>query len=306
MASDMNGASRRSSVISGATARPNHSRRYYSMPHRSAGTILPRQGPVLASATSDHSTSRNASPSPYSKHASSTPTPGSRPQRPTTHPSDNKPRWNSSPKVDYIDFSLRPKPLALSTPPNRKSPMSFRSPRSASYSSSNVPFPSPLSRSDFSSPAPTPTIVNRQRLSGTHTSLGNHDGGQISSSPAFPGQISNEIPRLRSKPQLNPLRTPQTASDEQSSFSDAQSFDSAEDSSPSLPKTRRPATALANGGRLSMLPVPKTSPSVASHSIGREFSAAATPTVSNGRDIVVGPRSRGGRESVLGRDRKWR
>lgn len=147
--SDTNSASRRGGVVPSTTTRPNHSRRYFSMPDGSAGTTLPRQLPIPSPVTSDRSTTRTASPSPHSNHASSTPTPGSRPQRTAMHPSNNKPRWNSSPKIDYVDYSLHTKSSAPSKPPaNRKSSMSFRSSRSTSYSSSNAPLPSPLGRSE--------------------------------------------------------------------------------------------------------------------------------------------------------------
>ena len=303
VASDTNGAGRRNSSISSNSTQPNHSRRYFSMPPGSAGTILPRQLPLPNSVKSDRSTPHNASPSLYSKHASSTPTPGSRPQRPTTHLSDNKPRWNSSSKVDYIDFSLRPKPAILSTPsPNRKSPMSFRSHHSGSYSSSNVPLPSPLGRSDSSSPAPNSTSSQRSRISGVQTSHGNHDGGQIASSPARAAHDNNNS-RFRPKPQLAPIRTPSSSSREQRNLPETQYIDSAEDSSPSLSKSRRPTTALANGRRLSMLPVPKTSPSMTNYGSRREFPASTT--IPSGRESVIGPRI-SGRESVIGIERKRR
>lgn len=302
--SDMNGASRRNSSISGTGTRPNHSRRYFSMPPGSAGTILPRQLPNPSSAKSDRSTSRTASPSPYSKNASSTPTPGSRAQRPT-HLSDSKPRWNSSPRVDYIEFNLRPKPPTLSTPsPNRKSPMSFRSPHSASYSSSGVPLPSPLGRSDSSSPAPISISTQRSRHSGIQTSYRNYDGGQIASSPAQTTKASTDNSHPRPKPQLALLQTPSSSRD-QNRLPETQYVDSTEDSSPPLPKTKRPTTALANGRRLSMLPVPKTSPSTTGYGSGREFSTPIATIVPNGRESVIGPRN-SGRESVMGRDRKWR
>lgn len=314
VASDTNGAGRRNSSISSNSTRPNHSRRYFSMPPGSAGTILPRQLPIPNSVKSDRSTPQNASPSLYSKHASSTPTPGSRPQRPTTHLSDNKPRWNSSSKVDHIDFSLRPKPAILSTPsPNRKSPMSFRSHHSGSYSSSNVPLPSPLGRSDSSSPAPNSTSSQRSRISGVQTAHENHDGGQIASSPARAAHDNNNS-RSRPNPQLAPIRTPSSSSRGQRNLPETQYIDSAEDSSPSLPKSRRPTTALANGRRLSMLPIPKTSPSMTSYGSGREFPASTT--MPSGRESVIGPRNSGresvigprnnGRESVIGIERKRR
>lgn len=299
--SDTNSASRRGSVVPSATAHPNHSRRYFSMPD---GSTLPRQLPIPSPVTSDRSTSRIASPSPHSNHLSSTPTPGSRPQRTPMHPSNNKPRWNSSPKIDYVDYSPHTKsPAPSKPPPNRKSSMSFRSPRSTSYSSSNVPLPSPLGRSDFSSPASAPTSAQRLRLPGTQTSLGNH-GDQISSSPAQYTPASTNGSFSRSKPQLNPIQTPSSTPSKQNNVPEAQSLDPVNDSSPALPRNRRPVTALANGRRLSMLPVPKTSPSMSNHESGRESSAAAT-SASSGRESVIGPRC-SGRETVISRERKWR
>ena len=90
----MNAANRRSSATLGIAApRPGASRRHFSMPPSSIpGTNLPRK-------TAESRTPGNASPSPYSSAPNSTSS--NRPARPTPRP-DNKPRWNSSSRVDYL------------------------------------------------------------------------------------------------------------------------------------------------------------------------------------------------------------
>ncbi|KAL9099468.1 MAG: hypothetical protein Q9163_005031 [Psora crenata] len=232
----MNGSSRRSSATLGSSARPNGTRRYFSMPPGSIpSTSLPRKSAVCRSSpfTSDQS-SRAASPSPHAK-SSATPTPGARPQRPTLQ-SENKPRWNSSPKVDYDDFSSKPKPYPMSTPPlSRRISQTLRSPSTAgSYHSSNLPLPSPLGRS---SPVPgslSTSMTHRQR---------NSTGAQ--SSPVTRQGFAGKVDTPTS------AKTPITAD----SHDNIGRGGSAADESPS---TRpRPITSLSNSRRFSMLPVPK-------------------------------------------------
>lgn len=308
------GASRRSSVLSSTTTRPAGARRYFSLPPGSAGaTHLPRKTPVSKSMISDSwSASRSASPSPYTSHSSSTPTPGSRP-RPSTHQSESKPRWNSSPKVNHFDFSPSYKPPSHPTPmPHRKSSMSFRSPRSvSSYSASNVALPSPLGRSTSVSSPPLPTPLPRPRDSSEgQSSPATHEIRQISSSPARPTQANTNPSRSRQKPPRPTMNgTPPSSPRGQSNFVESSPPQAAEISSPNgqLPKQARPGTALANGRRISMLPVPKHVTSVNSNGNERESSSGNRNSL-NGRASVVGTRS-GGRESVMEkgeRDRKWR
>lgn len=298
------GASRRSSVFSSTTTRPAGARRYFSLPPGSAGaTHLPRKTSISKSITLDSwSASRSASPSPYSSYTSSTPTPGSRP-RPSTHQSESRPRWNSSPKVNHFDFSPRYKPSSHSTPvPHRKSSMSFRSPCSvSSYSASNVALPSPLGRSASVSSPPLPTPLPRPRDSSeTQSSSATHESRQISSSSARPSQANNNLPRSRQKPpRPTVIGTPPSSPRGQNTFVETSSAQAAESSSPSsqLPKHTRPGTALANGRRISMLPVPKHISSVNSNGDERE-SSSGNRNASNCRASAAGIRS-GGRDSVM-------
>ncbi|KAL8797809.1 MAG: hypothetical protein Q9195_000161 [Heterodermia aff. obscurata] len=119
----MNGSSRRSSVVSNNISRPSGSRRYASMPHGiPSPTGLSRKTTISRSTASG---SRNASPSPVA-HFSGRETPCSQQTRPGLAKSDNKPRWNSSPKVNHFEYSPNPRPSPLSAPPpNRKSTMTF-------------------------------------------------------------------------------------------------------------------------------------------------------------------------------------
>ena len=262
---NMNGLSRRSSATMSNTARPNGSRRYFSMPPGSAPlTSIPRKSAVTRSFTSDFS-SRTASPSPYSK-SSATPTPGARPQRPTLA-TDNKPRWNSSPKVDYLDFTSRTQPHALATPPlNRKKSNSFRtSSTTGTQHSSALPLPSPLGRS---SPVPGPKSTNlahRPRIS---------TGGQSATSSRRSSIMTpGFIPRSSNSGHLA-----KQSVDEGAALV-------SEESPSSRP---RPPTSMSSNRRISMLPVPKNP-------------ASSPLNGGSGRESVIGARTAShGRISSLG------
>ncbi|KAG8532706.1 uncharacterized protein KY384_002583 [Bacidia gigantensis] len=132
----LNNSSRRSSTALGQGIRPNGSRRYFSTPGSAPATNLPRKNPVSRSFTND--VSRTASPAPAK--FSVTPTPGNRPVRPNIR-TDNKPRWNSSSRVDHAEFSTKPRPYPFATPPlHRKGSKTFNSP----HSPSGIPLPSPV------------------------------------------------------------------------------------------------------------------------------------------------------------------
>lgn len=302
-----NGASRRSSV---SLSRPNGTKRYVSMPSSQAGlTQLPRKTPALRSVTSEF---RGASPSPYGKPASGTFTPGGRHQRPSLS-CDDKPRWNSSPKVDYFEFGHRVRPSPLSTPTlgnangNRNS-MAFRSPSSAgSYQAAGLPLPSPLGRS---SPAPTLTSVtmsHHPRLSsGAQSSLGLRKPS--TSSPANVAdwvKVKDRTPPNTSSSKREPIRL-----DDHSSFP-------AEESPSARPRPQRPNTSMASSRRISMLPLPKTAAAsplaginesssgmVTLNGHGRQTSLGIRP-ISNGRDSSMGarPASKGKDSRFMGRVR---
>lgn len=177
-----NGPNRRSSVPSNCTSHPNSSRRAFTIsPASSNSTQLPRKTPVSRSFTSDSwSASRSASPSTYSKRVTSNLTPSTRPQRPSL-PSDGKPRWNSSPKIDYNDFRPYSKPSPLATQSSgRKTSLSFRLPENTTQQSSSSPQIPSQESYEKSSPGTTsfkpegsPSLAQRPRLSsGARTSLG--------------------------------------------------------------------------------------------------------------------------------------
>lgn len=305
------GASRRSSVFSSTTTRPAGARRYFNLPPGLAGaTHLPRKTPISKSMASDAwSTSRSASPSPYASNTS-TPTPVSR-SRPSPNQLESRPRWNSSPKVNHFDFSPTYKPPSHSTPvPHRKSSMSFRSPRSvSSYSASNVALPSPLGRSASVSSPPLPTPLPCPRDSSeAQPSPTTHESIQISSSPTRPIQTNINPSRPRQKPSRSIMNgTPPSSPRGQSTWDESSSAQAAESSSPSSqpPKHTRPGTALANGRRISMLPVPRHINPVYSNGDERErFSGNRNS--SNGRASVAGTRP-GGRNTVMEKgEREWK
>ena len=280
----MNGLSHRSSIVfNNNTTRLNSVRRNLTLPSGSPGsTQLPHKMPISRAFTSDsRSSSRCASPAPYTKQSSATPTPGSRVQRPSLPQVDNKPRWNSSPKVDYFEFGRKPRPLPYSTPSfGRRSSIALRSPSSAGshLNSPGLALPSPLGRS---SPVPalvTGTLYHRPRLaSGAQSSIGVRQTSW--SSPVN----SNDWVKVKS------MTPPSTESKKESIRLDSAPSSPPDISAVDTPSARsrpqRPSTSLASSRRVSMLPVPKNSP-LATPS-GRE-TAMGFRTVSsgNGRETL--------------------
>lgn len=281
----VNGLSRRSSIVFNNIGRLNSARRNFTMPSGSPGSIqLPRKTPMSRSITSDSwSTSRGASPSPYAKQASATPTPGYRSQRPSMPQVDNKPRWNSSPKVDHFEFGQKPRPVPYSTLSlSRQSSTALRSSSSAGSHliSSGLALPSQLGRS---SPVPayvTGTMSNRQRMSSGAQSFSETRLTSLSS-PA------NSTDWVKVKDKTPPSTALKKESIRLGSASSSPCDVTPRDSPSARPRPQRPSTSLASSRRVSMLPLPKSSP-LATLS-GRE-TAMGLRTVSNGN----------GRESSLG------
>ncbi|MCJ1273329.1 hypothetical protein MMC21_001119 [Puttea exsequens] len=279
----MNGTSRRGSLT-------NSTKRYFSGPAGStSSTSLPRRNPALRSFTAD---SRGASPSPYAKQSSVTPTPGSRLQRPSLSV-DNKPRWNSSPKVDYFEFGSKPKHLPFSLQaPNRRDSTILRSPSSMGSHQSGLPLPSPLGRS---SPAPFPTPAgnsHRPRLSsGTRSCLGTRQS--ISSPPT----ASTDWVKVKEK---TPPRTAVTKPKRQSLGLDNDLVTSSpvQESPSARPWPHRPGTSSGSSRRISMLPVPRGSLPPMALDGGNESDDRSVPT---GRESVLGSRPvANGRKSSIG------
>ena len=286
----MNGSSRRSSVISGSTSRPNGSRRLFSMPSRPVtSSQLPRgKNPSFRNLSYDGlPSSRGASPAPYGNQ-SSTPTPGSRPQRPSLQ-SDNKPRWNSSPKVDYFEFGSKPKASHFSTPPvGRRASQALRSPSSTVSQSSALPLPSPLGRSSPAPSSATAALPYRPRLSsGAQSSLGMHHSSL--SSPA------NSTDWVKVKDKSSPIST--TAKRQSIRLDSTPDMPPNEDSPSARPRPQRPNTAMASSRRVSMLPLPKNSLPLLN---GRETSMAMISSNGHGRDSSLGSKAgSNGQESSM-------
>ncbi|KAL8666833.1 MAG: hypothetical protein Q9202_001073 [Teloschistes flavicans] len=278
----MSGASRRSSLVSRSTSRPNSSRRVLTLPSNTGSTQVPRKTPVSRSLSHD-SWSRGASPSPspYSRNPSATPTPGSGPRRPSLTPSVDKPRWNSSPKIEHHDYRSAKLPAHLTSSSGRRSSLSFRSPSSmGSPYNSGLPLPSPLGRANTSSPVPQAapsTLPHRPRFSsGTQSSL----GYRAPPNPMTP----STIPRSPLSRQASFTQTPSSSYPPLPSSTESATFaaeapttllESPEQPSPSkrAVKSSRPTTAMANSRRISLLPQPKKPLSpLMSSGAGRESS----------------------------------
>ncbi|KAL9613376.1 MAG: hypothetical protein Q9167_002079 [Letrouitia subvulpina] len=270
-----NGSNRRSNVSSNNTSRPNSSRHAFTVsPASSNSTQLPRKSLISRSVTSDSwSASRSASPSTYSKRITTNHTPSTRPQRPSL-PSDRKPRWNSSPKIDYNDFRPYSKSSPLTAPSGgRKSSLSFRLPEDTMRQSSSSPqIPpresyekSPQGSTPFK-PKASPSLAQRPRLpSGARTSLGHH---QLNSTSSYTGSQKRE-----SLPMDSSVSSPLSPHAELLMMQEADEGN--------------PAPG-AHGRRTSRLPTPSKSSMPLSSS---QSTAMGVRTVSGGRQSSLGPRS---------------
>ena len=210
-----NGSSRRSSIYSTSSSRPPAaSRRNVTMPTSASTPAAAHPRPTPRSVTTTSGSTHRTS-SPYRAKSrgppiSSTPTPHQRPSLPT--PESNKPRWNSSSKIDYSAYDIKslnhptPSPHARNLYPLRS--ISRSSQRSFSSNLSNLNhYPSPLGRESSASPSPSmasnaPTR-SRSRLSSTHNAPPTSNLAirsrqtQASPSPASSARGSLDLPRPR-------------------------------------------------------------------------------------------------------------
>ena len=299
----LNGSSRRSSIMSTSSSRPSTSRRNFTMPPSSTpSSRLPRSSSAQRSVTLSAAHSNRAN-SPYRSSPSSatpTPTPGTRPQRPSTLSLNTRPRWNSSPKVEYYDLGRKPSnalPLPSRSPRNPNG-YSYQNSRSYSSHASSQPLSSPLTREYSASPVPSSASRSHSRLTSTTSNqLVNRNRRHTSPSPARSSQGNIDVPRSRLRSHTPASKVPSGSFRRESIVpaSPVRDLDSVEskpassatltkptqDENPTtMPKQARPATAMAGGRRLSMLP---------------------QPTRTSGRDSVAGMRfASGGRDSVIG------
>lgn len=280
----MNGLSGRSTSITNGTGRPNGSRRYVSMPPGSLGSSTVSKAVPARSFTSD-ARSRGASPSRYANESPQQ-TLGSRSTTPWSHrpalQTDNKPRWNSSSKVDYIDFGHKTKPSPFFTPPmQRKSSLSFHSQSSTTRggSSGHSLASSLASPSSMPSPASSTNMPHRPRLStGAKSSLG------LRREPA--AAESSDWVKQKNK-------TPPASSQSQRTSIGLDSFrnkTTAEESPSIRPRQQRPNTAMACSRRISMLPVLKNAASSPLANVNGRESTTGTKLVSKAREGSLGQR----------------
>ena len=248
---EMNGPSRRNSTITSISSHPSTARRNISLQRNSTMSFSGK-------ASSPDIRGRSVSSTTPS---STTPTPSSRPKRPSPLTSD-KPRWNSSPKIDHSDFGHSYKsPSLTAPPPYSKNRLSYR------CSSSNLPLPSPLSREHSASPAPSFHNSRSRLTSGTASSLAVRTRRHTSPSPARSVNVNTETPRARPHGQATVRKLPLSNLSRRSVIfteSSAESLlqevneDAGEVGPTVRPKLTRPATAMAGSSRRSsMLPVPK-------------------------------------------------
>ena len=267
---NVNGSSHRASLNLAGASRPNGARRHLSMP---PNPTPPTNGhskkiPVSRSFSSEV-TSRNASPSPYAT-TPSTATPGSRFSRQSQRP-DTRPRWNSSSRVENLDYSSKPRPYPYASPSltRKHSNSGLRS--TSTPNQTNIPMPSPLGRSSPTVGSSQAALAHRPRHStGLPSSLGSRRSSAVTT------------------PSTN--KTPPTSSHSAKQSIGQVSAASSSPKEPDSPSVRpRPFTAMSSSRRVSLLPVPKNP---------TNSPLGAT----NGRESVAGSRTQGhGRLSSLGR-----
>ncbi|MCJ1294204.1 hypothetical protein MMC34_005761 [Xylographa carneopallida] len=244
---ELNPASRRNSSIASIASRPATARRNVS---------LQCSSPKSLSVKGSSSDLRGRSASSTTPSAA-TPTPSSRPKRPSPLASD-KPRWNSSPRIDHGAFGPAHKSPSLTAPPPYSKSRSFHH-----TSTSHLPLPSPLNRNHTASPAPALHNPRSRLASGASSSLAVHTRRHTSPSPARPAPESADTPRARLSSQTSARNLPLHLSRHAGISADEPLLYGTDEGipepSPSVrPKLARPATAMASSGRrVSMLPVPK-------------------------------------------------
>ncbi|MCJ1480977.1 hypothetical protein MMC06_001133 [Schaereria dolodes] len=291
----LTGLHRQSNYVSSNVSRPN-GRRNFTTPSISVETSsLPRHSLMSRSVTHSSSTIRVASPCRSARGTSSTPTPLSRAFRPSANPLDGKPRWNSSPKVDYSDLGQNFKPKTPS--PHYKMSLPARTSRSSSCYTSSVPLPSPLSREASSSPCPLTTSLSRPRTSVAQSGSFLRGRRQASPSPTRSSNGSIDISHERVPSQTYPLTKTKQPSHRRQSFVPVLSPEpkytepaSIDGATAIKPRTIRPATAMASTRRSSMLPQPKARAVSGTESVPRTVSASR-------RDSIT---------FMNGEERRWR
>ena len=306
----INGSSRRSSIMSTSSSRPCTSRRNFTMPPSSTPSTRPQRNSSTQRSVTTSSAAHNRTNSPYRSSPSSatpTPTPGNRPERPSPLTLNTKPRWNSSPKIDFYELGRKSSnPLPLPSPfPRNSSGFSHSNSRSYSSHASNQTLPSPLAREYSASPAPSLASQSRSRLpSRASNTVANRTRRHTSPSPARSTQGRIDVSRSHIRAHTPSSKVLGAGSRRQSvipgpislgtNHATAELMSSTTAASPSRdespttrPRPTRPATAMAASRRLSMLP---------------------QPVWSSGRDSVAGMRTVG-RESMsstYGEVKCWR
>ena len=193
---DLNGYSRHgSSIRSTSSSRPSTTRRSGNPPaNGSLSRRLQHSSPM--------SRLSSASPSPSTRPSSSTPTPAMRTHYP--RPTDSRPRWNSSPIVDYTQFghharpTSAPRSLNTSTP----SPYAYRPSRVAS---STLP-------SSITSKRPAGPVHNRPGSVSSLGTYGRRDNSPSASSSAQERSETRPRSRLYTASTVSTPRIPSTTS----------------------------------------------------------------------------------------------
>jgi len=203
---------------------------------------LPRKGLMTRSSAYGTPPSRES----VSRQSSATPT-GNRLPRPSISGTlDGRPKWNSSVNTQDTIICHNFKPLSLTTPsPHAKPPLAHQN-RSIS---SMLPMRSPLSRDNTSSPIAedTPSRTSTSRLA-------------YRDRIASPGPYSQQV-LLQQSPSIRPRNL--TTQSSMSALSSANRRASVQPSSSdptgltSPSKPTRPASSLAAGRRVSLLPTPR-------------------------------------------------
>ena len=264
----LNGNHRAASASNGNL--PTQPRRHLSQP-LSSNPAIPRKSLTFRASSESYSPARGVSPSPHLPSRSTRPSLSSQPQG-----GPSRPRWNSSSKIEHIDFvAQEPTPVFTPPNPNRRSSMTFRSPSAAG---SHTPKQMPQNPSIAAPPLP------RSRLSGSQSSLGHRQtfssplrAAETTPRPGNPrsrtalSQAPETTPRPdnpRSRTALSQLPTPSTSAVRRQSFLpdlDATPIAEADDddddvvnddNTPSRSRSSRPSTSLGNNRRISMLPLP--------------------------------------------------
>ncbi|KAK5142429.1 hypothetical protein LTR04_002239 [Oleoguttula sp. CCFEE 6159] len=235
----------------GRSSKPslNDNRRHSSMPIASS---TPHKSLLTRSSASEAVLSRAASPSPRSSSRMRSSTPQlNRPSPPVSE----KPRWNSSTKVDGTSLNHTLNPI---TPMSASPSLRKHNPTSRSLSSQTT-IPSPLSRSSAFPPTLFASGPANRHVSAPLSTPSAQRAAQAAMGRNSPAPAAINMPRLRTQASMSLLHSSSSRRRsilQEPMVPDSEEADDGTTSSPSVRRQSRPSTPLGKGARRESVQLP--------------------------------------------------